>query len=75
MTVLAGWGRTAASVTVFRAAGQDEHLAQAVAGAPARRVVPRGLGRSYGDPAQNGGVVLDATSRSRILSVDVRGGA
>ncbi len=75
MTALAGWGRTAPSVADVRVADEDEQLARTVAAATDRGVIARGLGRSYGDPAQNGGgVVVDMTSRSRILSVDVRCG-
>jgi decaprenylphospho-beta-D-ribofuranose 2-oxidase len=72
MVPLHGWGRAtstrahlaeidsvADAVSVLRKAGGD------------RGVVPRGLGRSYGDAAQNaGGTALDLTKLNRILHVD-----
>ncbi|PWW62114.1 FAD-binding oxidoreductase [Actinokineospora spheciospongiae] len=68
---LAGWGRTAPSVSRVARPRTPEDVLAAVATADGRGVVARGLGRSYGDPAQNaGGLVLDMTALRRIHSID-----
>lgn len=68
---LAGWGRTNPSVATVHLAGDDADLSDVVVDADGRGVLARGLGRSYGDAAQNaGGVVVEMTSRNRVLSVD-----
>jgi decaprenylphospho-beta-D-ribofuranose 2-oxidase len=68
---LAGWGRTNPSVATVHPAGDDAELARLVTEAGRRGVLARGLGRSYGDAAQNGGgVVVDMTGRNGVLSVD-----
>ncbi len=57
MTLLTGWGRTAPSAaTVVERAGHDRlGLAEAVKELGPRGGIARGLGRSYGASAQNGG--------------------
>ena len=73
--LLTGWGRTSPTrALVVRPTSIDE-VAETVVEAGERGVIARGLGRSYGDPAQNaGGQVLDLTGRNKILSVDVATG-
>jgi decaprenylphospho-beta-D-ribofuranose 2-oxidase len=72
LTLLSGWGRTAASRSRLERADSLDAAAAALRAAHGHRgLVPRGLGRSYGDAAQNaGGTTLDLTAMNKILQVD-----
>jgi decaprenylphospho-beta-D-ribofuranose 2-oxidase len=73
--LLTGWGRTAPSrATVVRPADAAE-VERALGEAGERGAIARGLGRAYGDAAQNaGGVVLDMTALRRVHDLDLADG-
>ena len=73
--LLCGWGRTAPTAAAVVRPRDPAELIGLVRAAPARGLVARGLGRSYGDCAQNaGGVVIDTTGVARVRDIDLANG-
>ena len=74
--LLSGWGRTPRSAPgSLTRPDSTKEVEATLHSAPPRGAIPRGLGRSYGDAAQNaGGVVVDMTGLAGVSALDLAAG-
>ncbi len=70
---LTGWGRTAATYSMTQRVDEDQ-IASALLSANERGVLARGMGRSYGDAAQNGGGLVLSLLDHKPQLLDDRSG-
>ncbi len=70
--LLTGWGRTSPTLATVHQPDDLEQIVSRVTAPSARGVIARGLGRSYGDAAQNaGGDVISSRHLDSVLAIDV----
>lgn len=69
--VMAGWGRYPVATGAWYRPERRREVAEVLAFAPEPNLLPRGLGRSYGDAAVNGGgALIEMTRLDRCLAFD-----
>lgn len=72
LALLDGWARATPSFGYVVRPRHADEVDRLLATPPERGVIVRGLGRSYGDAAQNtGGLVVDARALDRIVDIDL----
>jgi decaprenylphospho-beta-D-ribofuranose 2-oxidase len=70
--LLAGWGNVRPARCSVLRPGPEQAASSIVEQVADNSWIARGLGRSYGDSAQNdAGIVIDSTARNKILRLDV----